>query len=185
MHILVTYAIPQEKINIELDGHRVSFCQTGVGKVNAALAVYDAVLQHQPDVIMNVGTAGSLLHEVDSIVVSSRFVDRDMEKCKDFGVDFEHDFNDEIARIPLFSDWNTHHCCNTGDSFVTHAIDNADAFDMENFAVAALCKRKSIPFLSVKYITDKLGENSVKHWEDKLEDANAGLQRFFDNLQNN
>jgi adenosylhomocysteine nucleosidase len=58
-------------------------------------------------------------------------------------------------------------------------IEHADVVDMENFAVAALCKRKGIPLVSVKYITDKIGENSVQHWEDKLHDANLGLQRFF------
>ena len=182
MHILITYAIPQEKVAIRFDGCTITYCQTGIGKVNAALAVYEALMQQHPDVVINVGTAGSVRHEVDSILLCSRFVDRDMEKCKDFGVDYAHDFHLQVSKIELFSLWDAKYTCNTGDSFVTQAIDNADAFDMENFAVAALCKRKSIPFISVKYITDKIGENSVKHWEDKLDDANAGLQAFFDNL---
>ncbi|MDD2799455.1 MAG: nucleosidase [Bacteroidales bacterium] len=182
MQILVTYAIPQEKVEIQFHDCTVRYCQTGVGKVNALLSVFEAVSEYKPDVVMNVGTAGSVRHDVDSIVICSRFVDRDMEKCKDFGVDYEHDFLSEVKKITLFTDWKIENSCNTGDSFVTEAIDNADAFDMENFAVAALCKRKAIPFLSVKYITDKIGENSVKHWEDKLDDANAGLQAFFNNL---
>ncbi|MEI7677738.1 MAG: nucleosidase [Bacteroidales bacterium] len=182
MKILVTYAIPQEKVDIQFEGCAVSYCQTGVGKVNALLSVFEAISEFKPDVVMNVGTAGSVRHEVDSIVICSRFVDRDMEKCKDFGVDYEHDFHQQVTSIGFFAHWDANHTCNTGDSFVTQAIDNADAFDMENFAVAALCKRKSLPFVSVKYITDKIGENSVKHWEDKLDDANAGLQAFFNNL---
>jgi adenosylhomocysteine nucleosidase len=183
MNILITHAIPQEKIAVCFDGYAVHYCQTGIGKVNAALSVYEAVAHRKPDLIMNVGTAGSIRHNVDSIVVCSKFVDRDMQKCKDFGVDYSHDFKDEVTRIPLFSDWNITNTCNTGDSFVTQAIDDADAFDMENFAVAALCKRLSIPFLSVKFITDKIGENTVKHWEDKLDEANVGLQQFFDKLR--
>lgn len=183
MNILVTYAIPQERIEVNFDGCHITYCQTGIGKVNAALSVYESVLTNKPDLVLNIGTAGSVEHEVDSLVVCSKFVDRDMKKCKDFGVDYQHDFTEELSDIALLSGWQKCNTCNTGDSFVTEVIDEADAFDMENFAVAALCKRLSIPMISVKYITDKIGENSVKHWEDKLEDANAGLQDFFSRLQ--
>jgi adenosylhomocysteine nucleosidase len=36
------------------------------------------------------------------------------------------------------------------------------------------------PFISVKYITDVIGQNSLKVWEDKLSDARQGLSRFFE-----
>ena len=182
MNILVTYAIEQEKIDVSFPDCTVDYCKTGIGKVNAALAVADAVAGQKPDLILNVGTAGSVDKEVDSIVICDTFVDRDMKKCKDFGVDFHFDFKKELQDIPLIRHWNTANICNTGDLFVTEIIDEADAFDMENFAVAALCKRRGIPFVSVKYITDKIGENSVKHWADKLTDAKTGLQAFFNNL---
>lgn len=182
MKILVTYAIPQEHVVIAFPNCSIAYCQTGIGKVNALLAVAEAVEQSRPDLILNVGTAGSVHHRVDSIVVCDTFVDRDMKKCSDFGVSYHFDFRQELQSISLAKEWNTHNVCNTGDSFVTSAIDEADAFDMENFAVAAFCKRKNLPFISVKYITDKIGENSVKHWEDKLDDAKAGLQKFFDQL---
>lgn len=180
MNILITYAIPQERVAVSLPECTITYCETGIGKVNAALAVVDAIETAKPDLILNIGTAGSVDREVDSIVICDTFVDRDMKKCKDFGVTYHLDFKEELKTVFLVKNWDTNNICNTGDSFVTRIIDEADAFDMENFAVAALCKRRGIPFVSVKYITDKIGENSVKHWEDKLEDANAGLQRFFD-----
>lgn len=34
----------------------------------------------------------------------------------------------------------------------------------------------------VKYVTDIIGQNSVKHWEDKLADARKGLGEFFEAL---
>lgn len=182
MKILVTYAIPQEHVIVSFPNCAIVYCQTGIGKVNAALAVTEAVNQNRPDMILNIGTAGSVDHDVDSIVICDTFVDRDMKKCSDFGVDYHFDFKQELQQIELIKNWDTNNTCNTGDSFVTSVIDEADAFDMENFAVAAFCKRQNIPFLSVKYITDKIGENSVKHWEDKLDDAKAGLQKFFDQL---
>ena len=72
------------------------------------------------------------------------------------------------------------HICNTGDRFVTEVMAQADVVDMENFAVAAVCHREGIPLLSVKYITDRIGENSVQDWADQLHEANLGLQAFFD-----
>jgi len=178
MKVLVTYAIPQERVDVKLKGCSVCYCETGIGKVNAALAVYEAIATEQPDWVLNIGTAGSVSIPVDTIIICSQFEDRDMIKCKDFGVDYHHNFGAELAKIGPISHWEMGHTCNTGDSFVTQSVGNAEAYDMENFAVAALCKRKNLPFVSVKYITDKIGENSVKHWEDKLEDAKAGLQAF-------
>lgn len=55
--------------------------------------------------------------------------------------------------------------------------------DMEAYAQAFVCRAKEIPFISVKYVSDVIGQNSVKHWEDRLEDARAGLSHFFNVLK--
>lgn len=180
MNILVTYAIPAERVRIAFESVQVRYCETGIGKVNAALAVYDAVSQQRPDWVLNVGTAGSVTQAVGSILTCGRFLDRDMEKVKEFGVPYWHDFSTQLAQIPLLAHLDCSAVCNTGDSFVTEVIAQADVVDMENFAVAAVCQRIGIPLLSVKYITDRIGENSVQDWADKLHDANVGLQAFFD-----
>jgi adenosylhomocysteine nucleosidase len=36
--------------------------------------------------------------------------------------------------------------------------------------------------MAVKYITDVIGQNSIKHWEEKLEDAKIGLEAFLKSL---
>ncbi len=180
MNILVTYAIPAERILIEFSGCQVRYCETGIGKVNAALAVSAAVREQQPDWVLNVGTAGSATQAVGSILACGRFLDRDMEKVKEFGVPYWHDFSADLAGIAMLNGLDYSHVCNTGDTFVTQVITQADVVDMENFAVAAVCQREGIPLLSVKYITDRIGENSVQDWEDKLHEANVGLQAFFD-----
>ncbi len=179
MNILVTYALPQERVDVRFDHCVVRYCETGVGKVNAAINTCLAMQQFAPDWVLNIGTAGSVSHVVDSIVVCGRFMDRDMEKVKEFGVDYAHDFTSQLAHLAWLKPHDISHVCNTGDSFVTEHMDNADVVDMENFAVAALCKKLKVPFVSVKYITDTIGENSVQHWADKLQDAQQGLQAFF------
>ncbi|KAA3981204.1 nucleosidase, partial [Bacteroides ovatus] len=55
--------------------------------------------------------------------------------------------------------------------------------DMEAYAQAFVCRSKEIPFISVKYVTDIIGQNSVKHWEDKLADARQGLSHYFNVLK--
>jgi nucleoside phosphorylase len=70
---------------------------------------------------------------------------------------------------------------NTGDKFLSDLSDVVgDAVDMEAFAQAVVCKQMQTPFISVKYITDVIGQNSLKVWEDKLTDARQGLSRFFE-----
>lgn len=180
MNILISYAIAAERVEVHFSGCQIRYCETGIGKVNAALAVYSAVLEQRPDCILNMGTAGSVTHPVGTIVSCGRFLDRDMEQLKDFGVPYQHEFVDQLVQMPLFQGLDLAHVCNTGDSFVTEIIDQADVVDMENFAVAEVCSRAGIPLVSVKYITDRIGENSIAHWEEKLHDANVGLQSFFD-----
>ena len=50
---------------------------------------------------------------------------------------------------------------------------------MEAFAQAIVCKEYNIPFIAVKYVTDLIGQNSVKHWEGKLADARKELGEWF------
>ena len=72
---------------------------------------------------------------------------------------------------------------NTGDDFVTEAdkIDG-DAIDMEAFADALVCRKFGVPFLSIKYITDVVGQNSMQVWEDRLESARKGLAAYFEKI---
>jgi len=185
MKILVTNAISQERVDADFFGCTVIYCETGIGKVNAVLAVYELVVRYKPDLILNIGTAGSIKHEIGSVLVCGRFKDRDMEKCKELGVEYYHDFTEELAKNPLISSWDFQHLCNTGDSFITEIIhDDADVYDMENFAVATLCKQKQISLVSVKYITDKIGKNSIQDWENKLSSAKVILKDFLRKMNN-
>ena len=56
---------------------------------------------------------------------------------------------------------------------------NGDVIDMEAFAQAQVCKEMNVNFISVKYITDIIGQNSGEIWLDKLRDAREALKEFF------
>lgn len=174
--ILIVYAVDQERIN-NLDAYyNFVFCKTGVGKVNAALAVSDAIIKCRPNLVLNIGSAGSVKHDVGSIHLCAEFIDRDMEKASAFGVPYHEIFELDDAHLPV--EWEFKAICNTGDTFLTNADGFGDVFDMEAFAIARACRLHNVPFAAIKYVTDKIGENSIKHWEEKLCDAKHALELF-------
>ena len=180
MKILLVYAIPEEKIEINIPNAEVIYVETGMGKVNAAMNTMRAICEHHPDMVISFGTAGTINHKVGDIIVCNRFIDRDLRKVTIDGIVSEIDFGRD-ARPCVFTNrdivWGT---CNTGDSFITENADiEGDVIDMEAFAEAEVCRKMGIPFISVKYVTDVVGQNSVKDWYDKIADAREGLTEFF------
>ena len=185
--LLVVYALEAEKITLCIKDAEVVEVITGIGKTQAAASLAFAIAEHQPDAVLNIGTVGSYRHSVGDILVSRRFVDRDMQRLPIDGVCKELDMSDLSwgAELPSVIDGQTTSVAvriNTGDNFVFAPEEDlgCDAVDMESFAMAWACRRAGVPFLSVKYITDKLGENSVEAWAAKLEHARAALQAYFE-----
>ncbi len=182
MKVLLVHALKEEQVYLEKEGLTFYHCITGVGKVNAAIAVQQAIYKYQPHFILNVGTCGSVHHAVGSIHHCHTFVDRDMEKLAAFGLVCKEDFEKELAEHALVQDWAHHSVCNSGDAFLTSKDGTGDVFDMEAFAIARVCKALNLPFSAVKYVTDIIGENSVKIWEEKLSEAQEALQNYMQTL---
>ena len=51
----------------------------------------EAIRQVQPDLVLNIGSAGTVNHQVGDIFVCRKFIDRDMQKMKEFGLECEID----------------------------------------------------------------------------------------------
>lgn len=186
MKILFVYAIPEEKIEINIPNAEVIYVETGMGKVNAAMKTMRAICEYHPDMVINYGSAGTLNHNIGDIIVCNRFIDRDLQQVTLNGVVSEIVFGTDAARHVLTEQrlterakvlWGT---CNTGDSFITSGADiEGDVIDMESYAMADVCREMGIPFIAVKYVTDVVGQNSVESWQEKLADARKGLTDFF------
>ena len=180
MKILLVYAIPEEKIEINIPNAEVIYVETGIGKVNASMRLMRAICEYHPDMVINAGSAGTLNHKVGDIIVCNRFIDRDLRKVTLNGVVSKIEFGkDAINRI-----FTGHHLvygtCNTGDSFITEGNDiEGDVIDMESYAEADVCREMGVPFFAVKYVTDIVGQNSSQEWFAKLADARDGLTIFF------
>lgn len=186
MKILIIYALEEERGNIQIPGCSVVFCCTGLGKVSTAINLYEACLFEKPDLVLNIGTAGTLHHQVGEIEVCSSFLDRDLEQNPFLAVNFRLSFTEEISTMGILKDHEINNVVSTGDTFQTDHTKistEADVFDMEAFAGAQVCKKLGIPYLSIKYMTDIIGQNSVKHWEEKILDARDGLEAFLKTLR--
>ncbi len=191
MRILVTYAVQGEFTELKFPGMigeeevQVGYLRTGIGKVKSAFYLTEAINGAQPDLVVNVGTAGTVRHQVGDIFVCRHFVDRDMQKLAGFDMECEIDSAELLARKGYCLHWPGEGICNTGDTFLTELSDvKGDVVDMEAYAQALVCRAKNTPFIAVKYVTDIIGQNSVKHWEDKLADARKGLGEFFGEMMN-
>lgn len=189
MKILVTYAVQGEFTELKFPGLigeeevHIGYIRTGVGKVKSAYYVSEVLNQAKPDLVINVGTAGSIDCQVGDILVCRHFIDRDMQKLADMGLEYEIDSSALLAEKGYCMHWAGEGICNTGDTFLTELLDvKGDVVDMEAFAQAFVCRVKNVPFIAVKYVTDIIGQNSVKHWEDKLADARKGLGEFFEQI---
>ncbi len=180
MKLLVIYAVEEERIDVPFDAE-VFYVKTGIGKVKAALKAQEAILDIKPEFVLNIGTAGSVTHSVGEIVVCADFLDRDLIKINHpeitsiLKVDKE-DIRKFFPKMPV----NNSYECGTGDSFVLQPQDlTSDVCDMEAFAVASVCLYHKVPFVAVKYVSDKVGENNLKIWEETLANARKGLADFF------
>lgn len=186
MRILVTYAVQGEFTEVKFPGMvggeevQVGYLRTGVGKVKSAFYLTEAINHAHPDLVINIGSAGALRHKVGDIFVCRHFIDRDMQKLVEFGVEYEIDSSELLAQKGFCQHWGHEGTCNTGDAFMTDVEGvSGDVVDMEAYAQALVCREKQVPFVSVKYVTDIIGQNSVKLWEEKLADARKGLGAFF------
>jgi adenosylhomocysteine nucleosidase len=147
---------------------------TGVGKVNAAVATAQAIMEahslgFHPRVV-NYGTVGSCKPDLKGLYKVTRFVQRDMdaEPQAPRGVTpFEAGHN----YLEFSSDMTTGLTVGTGDQFVHKQepwlVDNdIDIVDMEAYAIASVCKRMNVWFDCYKYITDYVGTpHQSETWE--------------------
>ena len=117
---------------------------TGIGKVNACIKLYEAILKYQPELVLNYGTAGGIsdlvgLHKV------AHFVQVDMDVR---GLDFPRGIT------PLMNEKLPHKkgiVLGTGDSFITNADKQLeglgieiDLVDMEGYALKKVCEHHNI-----------------------------------------
>jgi len=173
--IVILAALESEFLNPS--GKYAKIFYTGIGKINAARATTQIIFEENPDLILNVGTAGCFLQEsLGKVFGVCEVLERDMitEPLAPRGT---VPFSDQPSIYK--SDFGTARCA-TGDSFVTSneewLIDNAVTLvDMELFAVAKVANHFGIEWKSIKLASDL--SNSSAHF-DWLRNLKSSTQRI-------
>ena len=147
----------------------------GVGKINAAINTFKAIVLHKPDRVINFGTAGSLNPEyVPGLYKVGSVVQRDFDArplTNEIGV-VPYD------KTPMSLDFGDGPSLSTGDNFVTSTPEvKSDLVDMEAFAIAKVCQELDIPLDIFKYVTDNADENAANDW---LTQMRQGSREFLD-----
>lgn len=165
MKYIIVTALEDEALGLEKFAPVI---HTGIGKVNASIKLYEAILKYQPDLVLNYGTAGGLtdllgLHKV------AHFVQIDMDvRALDFPRGVTPLTGEEL---PI----KTGLVLGTGDSFITNAEKQLeglaveiDLVDMEGYALNKVCQHHGVAFEAYKYISDSADETAGDDWKNSV-----------------
>ena len=180
-------------------------CAGGVGKVNAAMATQLMISLYQPDLILNAGVAGCFDHaEIGDLVLAERFMQHDFDtsnigdpegfvstvNCTYFPTS---DFAKAKAAMDKVGMPYRTGLVATGDWFgvdCDRARHIADTFhpllcEMEGCAIAQVCMRNEVPFMSLKSVSDCLFEHHDFYFNfpTAMKDLNRVVVQFIDALE--
>ena len=89
---------------------------------------------------------------------------------------FEDDPPLTIKSTSEFNPINRNALCGSGDNFVEDKTNYyGEVVDMEAYALAKVCYKRQVPFISFKYITDGADEQAHEDWEANLA---QGIEEF-------
>lgn len=177
-----------------LNGRDVVLLQSGIGKVNAAMATTILMERFQPDAVINTGTAGGFSDtlSVGDIVISDEVVHHDVDATA-FG--YEHG---QVPRMParfkadatlmertkrVVEQIDLYYeigLIATGDSFMSDEtkIKHVKALfpemlaaEMEGAAIAQVCHQYETPFIIIRAISDVAGKDSPVTFEQFLQQS--------------
>lgn len=172
------------KINlVKFKKFNVIIIKSGIGKVSSAIAATLLIKKFYPKFIINIGTAGSLSKKINisDIIISNKNTYHDVD-ITIFGYKYG-----QIPKNPYYFLSNekliniSKNCAKklkiknkigeicTGDSFINNKkkkkfikkkFPKAMAVDMESASIAQVCYKFSIPFISIRLISDLSNKNS-------------------------
>jgi adenosylhomocysteine nucleosidase len=136
----------------------------------------------QPDLIVNMGTAGSSVYDYGTILSINQFVQRDMNTTEFMAPKFvcPQTSDNPILEYGEIDNRYLRGISGTGDTFVRNiACDIWDCVGMEDFAIAWVARENKIPLSVYKFVSDgKNGDTTDKQWSDVLHEAKEKLEHI-------
>ncbi|HAX91390.1 MAG TPA: nucleosidase [Rhodospirillaceae bacterium] len=180
---LLVFALKEEAQNL-FDGFHTIY--TGVGKVNAAyqlmlnLAHWKEKRGAYPELVLNVGSAGSSLFGRGSVVNCTQFIQRDMDATAFGHTRYATPYEDvaPVLSAGLRCESYPQGVCGSGDNFATDGTMRGwNVVDMEAYALAKVCVGQNVPFCCLKYISDGADDQAAATWGDALTATAQALQK--------
>ena len=167
----------------QFEGKKVIIAKSGVGKVFAGICAQTMIITFNPDILINVGVAGSLSKDLDiaDVAIANNVVQYDMDTTA-VGDPLGMISGINIIYLPCDQSIvdGLSECANelgikskvgtiaSGDSFVNsrekkkYIVDNFSAIscEMEGAAIGQVCYVNKVPFCVIRAISDNGDENS-------------------------
>jgi len=186
---LIVMALDMESQGL-FEQHGVRVLYTGLGKVNAAIALTRQLAAYRyarrtAPLVINFGTAGSRRFDTGTLVGCHRFVQRDMDVRAlgfAYGVTPFEEVPAELEFPPVFAHLQQG-LCGSGDSFATgESIMHCEVVDMEAYAYAKVCRLEGVDFACAKYVTDGADHSAAGDWSANLAAAAAAFWQLYVSL---
>lgn len=178
-NVLFVFALEMEAATV-FTNHNTLF--VGIGKVNASYQLTKAIHQKKPDLIVNLGSAGSSSFKKGDVICCTKFVQRDMDVS---GLGYDR-YVTPYTNIPPVLEYGLHlekfphGICGTGDNFeMGHTETTYNLVDMEAYALATIAMKEDIPFLCLKYISDGADDNAAEDWPVLVHKAAVAFGEIF------
>ncbi|MDR0423162.1 MAG: 5'-methylthioadenosine/S-adenosylhomocysteine nucleosidase [Rickettsiales bacterium] len=158
---------------------------TGIGKVNATMKMTEIIHTFSPDLVINLGTAGSPKLVRDNVYQCENFIQKDMDATaigyKKYTTPGES--TEQIFQYKYLTTNLEQAICGTADMF-TACSDNDiwNLNEMEGYALAKTCYHYNVPFLCFKAISDGADESSVKDYRDSFATIPEKLYQVYKDL---
>lgn len=173
---------PQNVIHLETENADIYAIESGVGKVNSAIAALELIHTYKVQYIMSAGLSGAIsgLCRGD-VVAGNSYVECDFD-IRAFGYplgkkpngQYIYEASDVLLSAALSIEGMKQGRLGTGDFFLTDAEKKQEykeefsisAFDMESGAIAATCDRYGVPFMSIRKISDDADDNALDSYRE-------------------
>jgi adenosylhomocysteine nucleosidase len=164
---------------------------TGIGKVNAARALTEAIFHYDVTEVINIGVAGATVpYKVNEVYVvdNAYFHDVDAtefgyEKYQVPGMPSHYQSDPDLMKHVLSKLKLLKADLYTGDEFVTKHKGFTGLIDMEGTALYQVCHTYEIPMISIKIISDIIGNETDLYNEYNMNEAANQIKTIIHTLR--
>lgn len=169
----------KNELSFSTDDNSILVYEIGVGKVNATVSL-SILMQEIKElginpILLNVGTVGSTRYPIEHVLYPSSFAQGDAYTDGFFLENTTFLTGKGLLKSVDIADFDYDNSILTSDRFINTTTAfyqdikhlNAEAYDMEAYALAYFAHTHNLPFYAIKIVSDNC-DGTVKDWESIL-----------------